>query len=196
MKIVKRIICGFIITAILLPIILNIAFMLFKVPSANGLGNSEWLAFYATFYGGVFGGFATLTTIYFTLKYYYQHDEEQRRLECYPLLYMYFPERSDTFLEIANIGNSPCLDIIINDFLCIGSMRTGETLEIQGLGMFGEKFFCRGKDIVVTFKDIRQNEYKRVYRQELEATNIVIGGTICSYDFYTMCDESIIRKKR
>ncbi len=67
--------------AITIPVVVNLLLYL-PIPTASGLGNPEWLAFWGNYSGGCLGGICTLITIYITVKYYEKQDKaHQEELE-------------------------------------------------------------------------------------------------------------------
>ena len=69
LKILKVIISIAVVVMLLLPIFLNLL-LYTSIPTANDLGNKEWLGFWGSYIGGCFGGLCTLITIYLTIRYY------------------------------------------------------------------------------------------------------------------------------
>lgn len=77
-KKVRNIMIAVAIVIVIVPIALNLAFYL-SIPTPIPLGNSEWLAFWGNYSGGVIGGIAALVTIYFTIQYYEKQDENHKK---------------------------------------------------------------------------------------------------------------------
>lgn len=76
-KVAKRILLIGSIFVLLIPVVVNVLLYI-PFPTSGGLGNSEWLAFWASYIGGCLGGICTLLTIYLTIKYYEKQDTNHR----------------------------------------------------------------------------------------------------------------------
>ena len=77
LKILKVIISIAVVVMLLLPIFLNLL-LYTSIPTANDLGNKEWLGFWGSYIGGCFGGLCTLITIYLTIRYYEKQENEHK----------------------------------------------------------------------------------------------------------------------
>jgi uncharacterized membrane protein len=64
---------------VLFPILLMIIlFSLTRYISVNELKLSNWVGFYGSYYGGIFGGTITLLGIFFTINYYNNKEIEEK----------------------------------------------------------------------------------------------------------------------
>jgi hypothetical protein len=72
---------------LIFPLLLNVTLFNFtSFVDANELSVSNWVGFYGSYYGGIFGGALTLIGVFLTINFYKKQSEEEKHKENVRLL--------------------------------------------------------------------------------------------------------------
>lgn len=94
-------------------------------PPAFGMGRDAWLGYYGSFFGGLFGGIATMYAVFNTLKHNKEREEESNRLSIIPYINVkieveeYEEHEEEKFYNFVfeNVGLGTAIELNINSEL-------------------------------------------------------------------------------
>jgi len=87
-------------------------------PPAFGMGKDAWLGYYGSFFGGLFGGIATMYAVFSTINHNKDSEEESKRLSIIPYINVKigFEEKkkgATYYLEFSNVGLGTAIELNI-----------------------------------------------------------------------------------